>query len=223
MSDPQPADDTERKTRGPGRTSRDDWMQAALAVLIAEGVDSVKILALAEQLDCARSSFYWFFKNRAELLDALLAHWQATNTAALIDAARQPSATITEALARLYASWEDESGFDTALDFAIRGWARKDEQVNARLRASDDARIEALAGMFLRHGYPEGEADVRARIVYFTQIGYAILDQRESEALRMSRGRDYLTCLTGRSPSDEELELANASLRKQMDRSVRKA
>ncbi|MCA2010009.1 TetR/AcrR family transcriptional regulator [Pararhodobacter sp. CCB-MM2] len=220
-SDPA-ADDTDgRKTRGPGRTTREDWMQAALALLIAEGVDSVKILALAEQLDCARSSFYWFFKNRAELLDALLAHWQATNTAALIEATRLPSGTITEALARLYASWEAEGGFDTALDFAVRGWARKDAKVATRLRASDDARIEALAEMFLRHGYAQSEADVRARIVYFTQIGYAILDQGESEALRMSRGRDYLTCLTGKSPSDAELDLANESLRKQMDRSVR--
>lgn len=222
MPDLDPSADPEaRKTRGPGRTTREDWMQAALALLIAEGVDSVKILMLAEQLDCARSSFYWFFKNRAELLDALLDHWDRLNTAALIEAANQPSATITEALARLYASWEAPGGYDTALDFAVRGWARKEPAVDRRLRASDDARITALAGMFQRHGYAEAEADVRARIVYFTQIGYAFLDQGESAALRMSRSRDYLTCLTGKTPSDTELVLANESLQKQMDRTVR--
>lgn len=211
-----------RKTRGPGRTTRDDWLRAALALLVAEGVEAVKVLALAERLDCARSSFYWFFKDRGALLDALLDHWDATNTAALVAATRLPAATITEALARLYAGWEAEGGFDTALDFAIRGWARRDDGVRARLADSDEARIAALAAMFARHGFPPGEADVRGRIVYFTQLGYALLDPHESWELRISRGRDYLACLTGRTPSAEELALAEAPMRKKMDRTVQK-
>lgn len=211
----------QRKTRGPGRTTRDDWMQAALALLIAEGVEAVKILALAERLDCARSSFYWYFKDRGALLDALLDHWETTNTAALIASTRLPSSSITEALARLYAGWEAEGGFDTALDFAIRGWALRDDTVRARLAASDEARIAALAAMFRRHGYPEAEADVRGRIVYFTQIGYALLAPDEAPDLRISRGRDYLACLTGQSPTESDLSIAEAALRNKMDKPVR--
>ncbi|MCW1933856.1 TetR/AcrR family transcriptional regulator [Pararhodobacter zhoushanensis] len=199
---------SQRKTRGPGRTTRDDWMQAALALLIAEGVESVKILRLADQLDCARSSFYWFFKDRGALLEALLEHWETTNTSALIAATRRPSDTITQALGHLYATWEAPGGFDTRLDFAIRGWASRDPDVRARLSACDDARIAAMAGMFERHGFAAAEADVRGRIVYFTQIGYATVDQQESAELRASRGRDYVTCLTGQEPREGDLALA---------------
>ncbi len=196
-----------RKPRGPGRTTRDDWLRAALTALVHEGVDNVKVLILAERLDCARSSFYWFFKDRAALLDALLEHWESTNTRALIAATTPGSATITEALARLYTSWLNEDGFDTQLDFAIRDWARRSDTVRAVLETGDNARIAAIAAMFLRHGYAEAEADVRARIVYFTQIGYATLDQRESWETRNARGRHYLFCMTGHAPSESDLAM----------------
>ncbi|MCB1407486.1 MAG: TetR/AcrR family transcriptional regulator [Rhodobacteraceae bacterium] len=205
MSDIAASDDEQKsRGRGPGRTTREDWLNAALDTLVFEGVDSVKVLTLAEKLDCARSSFYWYFKNRSELLDALLDHWQTTNTKALIDAANHPAATINEALVTLYISWLAEGGFDTHLDFAIRDWARRSGTVRRALDISDTARIDAITGMFRRFGYPEGEADVRGRIVYFTQIGYAALDQRESWEARIARSKDYLFCMTGRRPTEIE-------------------
>ena len=79
--------DNKLRGRGPGRTTREDWIQIALDTLISEGVDSVKVLVLAQKLDCARSSFYWYFKNRTDLLDSLLDYWQITNTRALVTSA----------------------------------------------------------------------------------------------------------------------------------------
>ena len=202
MTDPQ--DPATPRGRGAGRTTRDDWLNSALDTLVSEGVEYVKVLTLAEKLDCARSSFYWYFKNRSELLDALLDHWQNTNTKAIIDAATLPAGTINEALGNLYASWLAGGEFDTQLDFAIRDWARRSGTVRRALDLSDMARIEAISAMFRRFDYPESEADVRGRIVYFTQIGYATLDQRESWETRISRSRDYLFCMTGQRPSDDE-------------------
>ena len=205
MPDPNtPPTTPKSRGRGPGRTAREDWLQSALDTLVSEGVDSVKVLTLAERLDCARSSFYWYFKNRSELLDALLDHWQNTNTKALIDAANQPARTINEALGNLYASWLAGGDFDTQLDFAIRDWARRSGTVRRALDNSDAARIDAIAAMFQRFDYPASEADVRGRIVYFTQIGYATLDQRESWETRIARSRDYLFCMTGQRPTDDE-------------------
>ena len=190
--------------RGPGRTTREDWLASALDTLVSEGVDSVKVLTLADKLDCARSSFYWYFKNRSELLDALLDHWQNTNTKALIDATMQPSQSINQALGMLYVIWLAGGEFDTQLDFAIRDWARRSGTVRRALNISDTARIKAIADMFQRFGFPEGEADVRGRIVYFTQIGYATLDERESWETRIARSHDYLYCMTGIRPTEEE-------------------
>ncbi len=54
------------------KATRDDWLDIALSVLAVEGVDRVTVLSLSERLGVSRSSFYWYFKNRDELLDALL-------------------------------------------------------------------------------------------------------------------------------------------------------
>ncbi|SPH27327.1 hypothetical protein ASD8599_03793 [Ascidiaceihabitans donghaensis] len=191
--------------RGPGRTTRQDWLTAALDTLISEGEDQVKVLSLAAILDCPRSSFYWYFKNRSELMDALLDTWAATNTKALIDAADNDGATICEALAKLFSKWVYGSAFDTKLDFAIRDWARRSGTVRRALDESDIARIAAISLMFERFSYPPAEADVRARIVYFTQIGYATLDQREDYDTRMKRGAQYLFCMTGQTPTRDEI------------------
>jgi len=204
MSNDEP-DIEKARGRGPGRTKREDWIQIALDTLISEGVDRVKVLILAEKLECARSSFYWYFKNRSDLLDSLLDHWQHTNTEALVSSANQPADTINYALSNVYASWVGEKEFDTQLDFAIRDWARRSGTVRRALDISDAARTGALVGMFARYGYPKAEAEVRARIVYYTQIGYDALDQRESWETRIERAHEYLFCMTGQRPTDAEV------------------
>lgn len=205
-------DNTKSRGRGPGRTTRDDWIRIALDTLVSEGVENIKVLVLANKLDCARSSFYWFFKNRADLLNTLLDYWESTNTQALVAAASLPAGSINFALGNLYASWVGPGKFDTQLDFAIRDWARRSGTVRRALDISDAARIRAIAGMFERFGYAEKEADVRARVVYFTQIGYDALDQRESWEERSARGPDYLYCMTGCRPTQAEIDALNRPL-----------
>lgn len=200
MTDPR-----KPRMRGPTRTTRQDWLMAALDTLICEGVENVKILTLARKLDCARSSFYWYFKNRSELLNALLEHWATSNTKVIVESASAEAETINFALSRLYASWVREDRFDTQLDFAIRDWARRSGRVRRAVSAGDSARMEALASMFRRFGYDPAEATVRAQIVYFTQLGYALLDQRESWETRAARAREYLLCMTGQTPTEAEV------------------
>ena len=79
------------------KVTRQDWLNAARAVLKQNGVEAVKVADLAGQLQVSRSSFYWYFKDRTDLLNALLQHWQDTNTAAMEAQANAPAATITEA------------------------------------------------------------------------------------------------------------------------------
>lgn len=196
---------TDKRVRGPQRTSRQDWMEVALDTLISDGVDSVKVSVLSVKLDCARSSFYWYFGNRTELLNALLDHWQRTNTQAVVDMANKPAATINFALTNVFSCWVEKGKFNTQLDFAVRDWARRDGSVRRAVDISDEARLAALRGMFQRFGYADSEAETRAKIVYFSQVGYEALDTRQSNLDRAKSGRDYLFCLTGVMPTEEEV------------------
>ncbi|WP_299685193.1 TetR/AcrR family transcriptional regulator [uncultured Tateyamaria sp.] len=195
------------------KVTRQDWLNAALDTLKSEGVEAVKVVDLAMQMQVSRSSFYWYFKNRTDLLDALLAHWQATNTAALIGQANAPAATITEACCNVFRCNIDTRLYDTQLDFAIRDWARRSDKVRGILDASDAQRIAALTDMFARHGYPAQNATARARVLYYMQMGYedARLDESLEERLRLVP--DYLLSFTGQHASPEEIATFNAYAR----------
>ncbi len=188
------------------KVTREDWLNVAMDVLISDGVDQIKVLNLAERMAVSRSSFYWYFKSRQELLDALLARWQATNTAALIAQAEAPAETITGAVCNVHRCVVNTNLFDTALDFAIRDWARKSGKVRRVLDQSDARRLQALHTMFARYGYCEAEAETRARVLYYMQIGYDLAQLNEPMETRLSLVPHYLYAFTGVQPRDEEIE-----------------
>ena len=76
------------------KATRADWINLALQTLISDGIESVRVLTLGQKLGVSRSSFYWYFQSRQDLLDQLLAHWHDTNTKAIVERAGRPAATI---------------------------------------------------------------------------------------------------------------------------------
>ncbi len=187
------------------KVTREDWLLVAMDVLVSDGVEQVKVLGLSERLGVSRSSFYWYFKSRQDLLDALLDHWQQTNTAALVAQAEAPAETITAAVCNVFRCVLNPRLFNNPLDFAVREWARRSGTVRRILDLSDQRRLSALTGMFGRYGYPPVEALTRARILYYMQIGYNDADLREPLEERMRLLPSYLLGFTGREPLPEEI------------------
>ncbi|WP_171100598.1 TetR/AcrR family transcriptional regulator [Ruegeria sp. HKCCD7255] len=188
------------------KVTRDDWLNVAMDVLISDGVDQIKVMNLAERMAVSRSSFYWYFKSKQELFDALLAKWQALNTAGLIAQAELAAPTITAAVCNVHRCVVNAELFDTALDFAVRDWARKSGKVRRMLDQSDARRLAALRAMFARYGYDETEAETRARVLYYMQIGYDLAQLNEPLAARLSMVPHYLFVFTGVEPRKEEIE-----------------
>jgi AcrR family transcriptional regulator len=195
------------------RLAREDWIRAALETLVEGGVGAVKVLALARRLGTSRSGFYWFFRSRADLLDRLLEHWQQTNTRAIVERAALPAASIGAGVLNIFACWIDESLFQPRLDFAVREWARRAPAVRRAVDDADRARVAAIAGLFARHGYGEREAFIRARVLYFMQIGYYSLELAEPLATRLAYTPDYLAAFTGRVPDPREIDAFVAAVR----------
>ena len=192
------------------KATREDWLAAAMEALIAHGVEGVKVQVLGSQLGVSRSSFYWYFKSRQDLLDALLDHWQQTNTAALVSMAEKPAATITESVCNVFRCVINPALFDTRLDFAVRDWARRSATVRRAMEASENQRLAALQQMFDRFGYPELEAVARARILYYMQIGYDDAQLGEPMAVRNALMPAYLVGFTGQHPKPEEVTALRA-------------
>lgn len=198
----------EEDTPLPGnvKVTREDWLRVAMDLLVSDGVSEVKVLTIGNRLDVSRSSFYWYFKSRKDLLSQLLNEWERTNTGILVRAAETPAPTITAALNNFFRCIIDPEGFNHQLDFAVREWARRDGAVRRVIDRSDTARTDALAKMFERFGYEPDEADIRARVLYYQQIGYYALELNETLEERLSRAALYLYAFTGVHPSEQEVQ-----------------
>ncbi len=81
----------------------------------------------------------------------------------------------------------------------MREWSLRDGELQQTLRDEDAACVAAIAGMFTRHGFATGDAFVRARIVYFTQIGYHAVEPGDTEAGGAALTNDYLRAVNGRT------------------------
>lgn len=187
------------------RGSREGWLDAAYAALIHEGVDAVKIAPLAEALRLSRTSFYWFFKDRAELLAALSDMWEARTTTPLVTATRDYAETETEAMLNVIACFLRADTFDAKLEFAMRGWGLKDPAILDRITEADTRRLKALSDMLERWGHDPQDADVRARTVYLVQIGYISMQVSESLETRLTRIPNYVEIYTGHPPETREM------------------
>lgn len=188
------------------RGSPDVWLEAAYASLLESGVDSVRILPLAKKLSLSRTSFYWFFKDREELLGALVARWRDKNTGNLVRRSEAYAETVAEAMLNVFDCWIDPALFDAKFEFAIRSWGLQSAETLAEVQEADQLRISALTKMLHRFGEDEARADVRARTVYLVQIGYISMQSQEDLAVRMKRIPEYVEIFTGRSPEQRELD-----------------
>lgn len=190
--------------------SCDAWLDAAFELLLESGVDSVKILPLAKRLNLSRTSFYWFFKDRQALLDALIGRWREKNTQNLVRQTEAYAESIVEAVLNVFDCWLNSELFDATLEFAMRSWALQSNSVEQEVSRADEARISALTQMFVRYGFDPLAANVRGRTIYLTQIGYISMKSQETLKVRMQRIPGYVEIFTGQSPKPNELQRFHA-------------
>ncbi|NKL21259.1 TetR family transcriptional regulator [Rhizobium leguminosarum bv. viciae] len=216
---------TTRKTKaaGEGRFNKQDWINAAVQILVAESIDHVKVHVLAKKLGVSRSSFYWQFATIQDLHTELIDYWLEQNTGPIIERATRPAPTITKSICNLFECWVDRDLFDPQLDIAIRFWGRLDPAISAVVDQADNQRIDALTRMFVRYDYQPEEAFTRARVLYFTQIGHYTLGLRESEEARLSHLHSYLITFTGREPAAGEIEMFSKFVRKWLEKQSKAA
>jgi AcrR family transcriptional regulator len=189
---------TRRRKASGTPLGRDAWLVAARQALIEEGTAGVEVNKLAKRLGVSRGGFYWFFKSRTELLDALIRYWADSGTTLfekILEHRGNEGMDQYQALSEL---WLEEKDYDPAWDGAIRDWARTSESVRKIVSAVDQQRIAIFEKMFHNMGYKGTEAHVRARVLYYHQVGYYALGVHESRQERWALVPFYRKILTGK-------------------------
>ena len=187
------------------RLGRQDWLAAARDALISEGKDAVKVERLAKRLNVTRGGFYWHFRDRDDLLDALLRSWEK-ETNVLFEEALQGdhSDGLGEFLA-LARSWINEDIYNPKYDSAVRDWARVSKRAARAVRRVDRRRIDFIQRIYSDMGYSQDDAFINARILYFHQVGYYTLGIGETKAQRRRLLPLYVKAFTGQTVAYEEI------------------
>jgi AcrR family transcriptional regulator len=179
------------------RLTKEDWIDAARKALIKGGVAAVKVDHLARQIGVTRGSFYWHFKDRNDLMKSLLLHWKQSNTDPFRRVKQQKSGKPVYQLAEFFCIWLRPGEFDPDFDSAVRDWARVSTAAAQLVRQVDETRLDILMTLFQALGFAKLEADIRARVMYYHQVGYYALRIRETMDYRRSVFPTYFKVLAG--------------------------
>jgi AcrR family transcriptional regulator len=183
--------------KGNIKTTSEGWVECAKVVLIEEGISAVKIDRMAKRLGVTRGGFYYHFTNHGALLEALLAHWKQNNRFVPDQVEASGAAEAVAALDSLTDLLVHERGFDSQYDMAVREWARLSKAVADVVKEVDETRILALRKIFLALGFQFNEADIRAKVFYFHQIGYYALGITEDLAGRERSAPMFVDAICG--------------------------
>ena len=150
------------------RLDRDTWTRAGLDILAEHGVDGVRVEPLAKRLGVTKGSFYWHFRDRADLLDAMLESWRRRATLAIIErvdlSGESAESRLRTLLALAFAGPSAEKGTDVEL--AIRLWGRRDLRARQVLAEVDELRLSYFTQLLESAGIAGEDARARALLSY---------------------------------------------------------
>ncbi len=156
------------KKQAAQKLDRQQWISVGLQVLADSGIDDVRVEPIAKLMNVTKGSFYWHFKNRDDLLSAILQEWVNTETHGLIDRVESLGGDATVKLLHLF---EFATQINGRVENAMRGWAIRDPQVAAIILKVDLDRLEYTRTLFLGVGFSPLESEIRARMAYFSLVG----------------------------------------------------
>lgn len=164
------------------KLNRADWLREALSALDSDGLIGVKIQRLSASLDVSRGSFYWHFRDLADLLQSVLDYWESEFTTAVIARA---SAAEGDARDLFFSLMEDvlerrQGRFEPA----VRAWARHDDAAAKVVRRVDRKRLAFITSLFLDMGFSREEADARSRMALLYLVGDHVVLANEPASQR---------------------------------------
>lgn len=163
----------EQKATGQRRLTRDDWIAAALSAIADGGLAAVGVEPLAARLGTTKGSFYWHFENRDALLQAAIGRWEqetTTDVIAEITAAHDPPASQFRRLVVSVIERAEQDRVGPALLASASHPA-----VAPALQRAAAARLNLIATVFERLGFPPAEGRRRALLAYSAYLGHGQL------------------------------------------------
>lgn len=155
---------------------RSAWIEAAIDVLAKEGVGGLRVEVLAKTCGVTKGSFYWHFKDRQDLLSAVLERWREGR---MLDIEKTTAAVPSREADQLhyvievYGASRNRKGM--SIELAVRDWARHDPLAAGVVEAVDLYRLECTRKLFVGTGMSDAEAKSRSLLLYACVFGLSLM------------------------------------------------
>lgn len=152
------------------------WVNEAIDVLAKEGVAGLRVEALAKRCGVTKGSFYWHFKDRKALLDAVLEQWKIGRIRDIEKTTSITTGTERDQLhyaIEVYGASRNRKGM--SIELAVRDWARHDAQAAAVVEEVDLYRLECTRRLFIAAGMTDAEAKSRSLLLYACVFGLSLM------------------------------------------------
>lgn len=167
-----------QKKQAQVRTQLDpnDWIEAATDLLAREGITGLRVEVLSKRCGVTKGSFYWHFRDRQALLDALLERWREGR---IRDIERTSSAAPGKEqeqlhhLMDIYSASRNRKGI--SIELAIRDWARHDDNAARVVESVDLFRLDCTRKLFVGSGMTDAEAKSRSLLLYASVFGLSLM------------------------------------------------
>jgi len=123
---------------------------------------------LARDLGVSKGSFYWHFRDRADLLDKMLEQWEASESGWLEE--REARSSTATRWAKLIERSSDPARIRT--EVAVRDWARGDEKVAVKVAIVERKRANLIAEVLREVGFSMPAAQSWSEMVSLVRLGW---------------------------------------------------
>ena len=171
------------------------WIEAGFAELARSGAEGVRVEVLAKNLGVTKGGFYRRFRDRAALMEAMLATWSAGRSASIEAQTSLDGVTARERLRAIIKLYSERMNTEAmAIELAIRQWARTDEKAAAAVASVDAARLKNVGQLYRAAGLAAEEADAQAFLFYSFIFGQSLLflekgQRRRAQLVAKSAGK----------------------------------
>lgn len=171
--------------------TRADWVEAATRVGTRVGFENLAVESLATEVGATKGSFYWHFRDRADLVSAVVEQWADAATSRVIEQIEQgpPEDALERLVEMVLGHPESES-----TEWRILG-STDHPQIGPVVARVHAARIDYVRRLLRARGLTPARAAARARILYSAYLGnLALLDTPgvEDAVRRTSLRRELL-------------------------------
>ena len=178
----------EKQGKSTESLTRDDWISAAWDMLGENGLDGVRVEPLARRLGVTKGSFYWHFKDRQQLMEALLDRWFSIWDDQMLPDMEEAANPED----RIWALFESVLGRLTrGQTVSLRMMSHSDADVARRIDERDAQRLSFLTSQLVEIGFAPSEARVRGQVYQTIMTGEYLRSGGLPLEERVARARSY--------------------------------